>query len=162
KAEAKASYGVLKDLVKVSFFGQVGGCLGETSSLALLIGGVYLLIRRTISFHIPAAVLISAFIFAELFYVMNPEKYSMPLLQLFGGGMLLCAFFIATDPVTAPLSVKGMWIFGAGVGVLIMLIRFLGEYPEGVMFAVLIMNAVTPLIDRACKLVPAGGKPNVN
>jgi electron transport complex protein RnfD len=76
--------------------------------------------------------------------------------------MLLCAFFIATDPVTAPLSVKGMWIFGAGVGVLIMLIRFLGEYPEGVMFAVLIMNAVTPLIDRACKLVPAGGKPNVN
>ena len=161
KAEAKASYGTLKDLIKASFFGQIGGCLGETSSLALLIGGIYLLIRRTITFHIPAAVLISAFVFAELFYLMNPEKYSVPFLQLFGGGMLICAFFIATDPVTAPLSVKGMWIFGAGVGVLIMLIRFLGEYPEGVMFAVLIMNAVTPLIDRACKLVPAGGKPHV-
>ena len=77
-------------------------------------------------------------------------------------GMLICAFFIATDPVTAPLSTKGMWIFGVGVGVLVMLIRLVGEYPEGVMYAVLIMNAVTPLIDRMCKLVPAGGKPHVN
>ncbi len=162
KADAAAAYETLKDQVKASFIGQTGGCLGETSALALLIGGVYLLLRRTISFHIPAAVLISAFVFAEVFYMINPEKYSMPLLQLFGGGMLLCAFFISTDPVTAPLSVKGMWIFGIGVGSLIMLIRFLGEYPEGVMFAVLIMNAFTPLIDRACKLVPAGGKPNVN
>ncbi|MHC4856023.1 MAG: RnfABCDGE type electron transport complex subunit D, partial [Planctomycetota bacterium] len=99
--------------------------------------------------------------FATVFYFVNPDKYSDPLLHLFGGGMLICAFFIATDPVTAPLSVKGMWIFGAGVGALIMLIRLVGEYPEGVMYAVLIMNAVTPLIDRACKLVPAGGKPHV-
>ena len=105
--------------------------------------------------------LIAAFVFAEVFYFVNPEKYSVPLLQLFGGGMLLCAFFIATDPVTAPLSTKGMWIYGIGVGALIMLIRFVGAYVEGVMFAVLIMNAFTPLIDRACKLVPAGGKPNV-
>ena len=74
--------------------------------------------------------------------------------------MLLCAFFIATDPVTAPLTPKGMWIFGIGVGALIMLIRTAGEYPEGVMYAVLIMNAFTPLIDRFCKLVPAGGKAN--
>jgi electron transport complex protein RnfD len=75
--------------------------------------------------------------------------------------MMLCAFFIATDPVTAPLTTMGMWIFGAGVGILIILIRLLGEYPEGVMYAVLIMNAFTPLIDRWCRLVPAGGKPNV-
>ena len=162
KGEAKEAYATLKDLVKASFIGQVGGCLGETSALALLIGGVYLLIRRTITIHIPAAVLIAAFVFAEIFYLIDPSKYSVPLLQLFGGGMLICAFFIATDPVTAPLSAKGMWIFGAGVGILTMLIRFLGEYPEGVMFAILIMNAVTPLIDRACKLVPAGGKPNVS
>ncbi|MHC5121244.1 MAG: RnfABCDGE type electron transport complex subunit D [Planctomycetota bacterium] len=144
------------------FWGQVGGCLGETSSLALLIGGVYLLIRRTISFHIPAAVLIAAAVFAGIFYLVNPDTYATPAFHLFGGGMLICAFFIATDPVTAPLSAKGMWIFGAGVGALIMLIRLVGEYPEGVMYAVLIMNAVTPLIDRACKLVPAGGKPNVS
>jgi len=148
-------------MLKPAFWGNVGGCLGETSSLALIIGGVYLLIRRTITFHIPAAVLFAALIFAEVFYLINPDKYSIPFLQLFGGGMLLCAFFIATDPVTAPLSAKGMWIFGAGVGALIMLIRFVGEYPEGVMYAVLIMNAVSPLIDRACKLIPAGGKPHV-
>lgn len=157
KREVAVANGQLASL----FWGQVGGCLGETSSLALLIGGVYLLIRRTITFHIPAAVLIAAFVFAEIFYLIEPSKYSVPLFHLFGGGMLICAFFIATDPVTAPLSVKGMWIFGAGVGALIMLIRLLGEYPEGVMYAVLIMNAVAPLIDRACKLVPAGGVPHV-
>lgn len=148
-------------MTKNAFWGNVGGCLGETSSLALLIGGAYLLIRRTITFHLPAAVLAAAFVFAGIFYMVNPDKYAVPWLHLFGGGMLICAFFIATDPVTAPLSVKGMWIFGAGVGTLIMLIRLLGEYPEGVMYAVLIMNAVSPLIDRACKLVPAGGKPHV-
>jgi electron transport complex protein RnfD len=148
-------------MVKNAFWGNVGGCLGETSSFALLLGGVYLLIRRTIPFHLPAAVLSAAFIFAGIFYMVNPDKYAVPWLHLFGGGMLIGAFFIATDPVTAPLSTKGMWIFGVGVGALIMLIRFIGEYPEGVMYAVLIMNAVSPLIDRACKLTPAGGKPHV-
>jgi electron transport complex protein RnfD len=84
----------------------------------------------------------------------------VPWLHLTTGGMLLGAFFIATDPVTAPLSTKGMWIFGIGTGALVMLIRIVGEYPEGVMYAILIMNAVTPLIDRLCKLTPAGGVPN--
>ncbi|MCI0498574.1 MAG: RnfABCDGE type electron transport complex subunit D [Planctomycetales bacterium] len=159
--QGKADVKEVNAMLKSAFLGSVGGCLGETSALALLIGGAYLLIRRTITFHIPAAVLIAAFVFAEIFYLINPDKYSTPFVQLFSGGMLICAFFIATDPVTAPLSTKGMWIFGAGVGALIMLIRFIGEYPEGVMYAVLIMNAVSPLIDRACKLIPAGGKPNV-
>lgn len=159
--KGKADVELVNPMVKNAFWGNVGGCLGETSSLALLIGGVYLLIRRTITFHLPAAVLIAAFVFATIFYLVDPTKYAVPWLHLFGGGMLICAFFIATDPVTVPLSVKGMWIFGAGVGALIMLIRLVGEYPEGVMYAVLIMNAVAPLIDRACKLVPAGGKPNV-
>jgi electron transport complex protein RnfD len=160
--KGKADVQPINQMVKPMFYGGVGGCLGETSSLALLIGGLYLLIRRTITFHIPAAVLIAAAVFAGIFYLVSPDKYATPAFHLFGGGMLICAFFIATDPVTAPLSVKGMWIFGAGVGALIMLIRLVGEYPEGVMYAVLIMNAVTPLIDRACKLVPAGGKPHVN
>ena len=74
---------------------------------------------------------------------------------------MLGAFFIATDPVTAPLTNKGAWIFGAGIGALTILIRIVGEYPEGVMYAVLIMNAFTPLIDRFCKVLPAGGAPNV-
>lgn len=145
-----------------AFWGEVGGCLGETSGLAFLIGGAYLLIRRTITWHIPAAVLLSAGAIAVLVWLIKPDDTVSPLLHLFGGGLMICAFFIATDPVTAPLTTKGMWIFGIGVGALIMLIRIVGEYPEGVMYAVLIMNAVSPLIDRFCKLTPAGGAPNVN
>jgi len=160
--KGKADVQLVNQMVKPTFYGGVGGCLGETSVLALLIGGVYLLIRKTISFHIPAAVLIAAAAFVGIFYLISPDKYANPAFHLFSGGMLICAFFIATDPVTAPLSVKGMWIFGVGVGALVMLIRLIGELPEGVMYAVLIMNALTPLIDRACKLMPAGGKPNVS
>jgi electron transport complex protein RnfD len=148
--------------LEATFTGQIGGCLGETSALALLIGGLYLLIRRTISIHIPLAALLSAFVFAGIFYLINPDVYISPLVHLTSGAMLLGVFFIATDPVTAPLTMRGMWIFGIGVGVIIMLIRIVGEYPEGVMYAVLLMNAVTPLIDKLCKRVPAGGKPSVS
>jgi len=152
---------IANEQIQATFTGEVGGCLGETSALALLLGGLYLLIRRTINPHIPLAVLISALVFATIGYVVNPEAYIQPISHLSSGAMLLCAFFIATDPVTAPLTTKGMWIFGIGVGTITMLIRIVGEYPEGVMYAVLLMNAVTPLIDRFCKLVPTGGKPNV-
>jgi len=146
---------------KATVVGEIGGCLGETSVIALLIGGLYLLIRRTINFHIPLAVLLSAFIFGSIAYLIDSDAYMEPLFHLTSGGMLLCVFFIATDPVTAPLTRRGMWIFGAGVGTITMLIRIVGAYPEGVMFSVLLMNAVTPLIDRLCKRVPAGGKPGV-
>ncbi len=158
--KGKADAGVANGQLISTLTGQVGGCLGETSAIALLIGGAYLLIKRTITFHIPAAVLLSAAVFAGIGFVANPEAYMSPIVHLTGGGMLICAFFIATDPVTAPLPAKGMWIFGIGVGALVMLIRIVGEYPEGVMYAILIMNAVTPLIDRYCKLVPAGGRKN--
>lgn len=149
------------DQLRSALTGNIAGCLGETSALALLLGGVYLLLRKTISIHIPAAVLSSTLVFAGIAYAVNPNTSITPLGHLGSGGLLLCAFFIATDPVTAPLTRRGMWIFGSGVGALIMLIRVVGEYPEGVMFAVLLMNAVTPLIDRLCKRVPAGGKPDV-
>ncbi|MHC4807669.1 MAG: RnfABCDGE type electron transport complex subunit D [Planctomycetota bacterium] len=150
-----------KEQFKATFTGEVGGSLGETSAIALLFGGLYLLlIRRTINFHIPLAVLLSAFVFAAIFYLVDSSAYVQPFFHLSSGGILLCAFFIATDPVTAPLTRRGMWIFGIGVGTLTMLIRIVGEYPEGVMFAVLLMNAVTPLIDRFCKRIPAGGKPS--
>jgi len=141
--------------------GARGGCLGETSTIALLIGGVFLLVRGTISFIIPAGVLLSAAIFATLGYLINHQAYVSPLLQITSGGIILCAFFIATDPVTMPLTATGRWIFAIGVGGMIMLIRMVGEYPEGVMYAVLLMNAFTPLIDRFCRLVPIGGRPNV-
>jgi electron transport complex protein RnfD len=152
---------LVNDEFKATFIGEVGGCLGETSALALLLGGFYLLIRRTTNLHIPLAVLSSSFIIGTIAYLINSDAYISPLVHLTSGGMLLGAFFIATDPVTSPLSTKGRWIFGIGVGTMTMLIRIVGEYPEGVMYAVLLMNAVTPLIDRFCKLVPAGGKPNV-
>jgi len=172
-----------KEQFLATITGEVGGCLGETSAIALIIGGLYLLIRRTISVHIPLAVLLSAFIFAAVPYVvevvstaiafsggpqpfdvsfpalLRTERFIQPLYHLTSGGLLLGAFFIATDPVTAPLTRRGMWLFGLGVGTITMLIRIVGEYPEGVMFSVLLMNAVTPLIDRLFKRVPAGGRP---
>ncbi len=147
-------------LFKTTVKGEVGGCLGETSAIALLIGGLYLLIRRTINFHIPLAVLLSAFVFAVIFYLADSDAYIQPFFHLTAGGLLLGAFFIATDPVTAPLTRRGMWIFGIGVGTITMLIRIIGKYPEGVMFAVLLMNAVAPLIDKLCRRTPAGGKPS--
>jgi len=159
--KTKSRADLVNDQITASFTGQTGGCLGETSALALLIGGLYLLARKTINLHIPLAVLISAFVFAAAAYLINPDAYISPVTHLTTGGLLLCAFFITTDPVTAPLTKKGMWIFGIIVGGLIMLIRIVGEYPEGVMYAVLLGNALTPLIDRFCKLTPAGGKPNV-
>ncbi|MCK5565534.1 MAG: RnfABCDGE type electron transport complex subunit D [Planctomycetes bacterium] len=158
--KGKADVAVTNDMFAATMIGEVGGCLGETSAIAMVIGVVYLLIRKTIAIHIPLAVLISAFVFAYIGWLANPERYVRPWLHLTGGGMLFCAFFIATDPVTAPLTTKGMWMFGIGVGALIMLIRMVGEYPEGIMYAILIMNALTPMLDRFCKLVPAGGKDN--
>jgi len=161
KAQGQAYAKTVNSQLRSTLVGKVAGCLGETSALALLLGGVYLLIRKTISIHIPAAVLLATLVFSSIAYIVNPETSITPLSHLCNGGLLLCAFFIATDPVTAPLTKRGMWIFGLGVGALIMLIRVVGEYPEGVMFAVLLMNAVTPLIDRLCKRIPAGGKPDV-
>jgi len=157
--KSKKGAEVVNEQLWAMFTGEVGGCLGETSAMALLIGGIYLLIRRTINFHIPLAVLVSACVFSTITYLINSDAYISPLCHLCSGGLLIGAFFIATDPVTAPLTTKGMWIFGAGVGALTVLIRVVGEYPEGVMYAVLLMNAVTPLIDKFCKLIPAGGKP---
>lgn len=157
--KAKGGAETVNEQLGAAFTGEVGGCLGETSALALIAGVIYLLIRRTINFHIPVAVLLSAFIFATITYLMNSEAAISPWTHLCSGGLFMCAFFIATDPVTAPLTRRGMWVFGLGVGAITMLIRIVGEYPEGVMYSVLLMNAATPLIDRFFKRIPAGGKP---
>jgi electron transport complex protein RnfD len=146
--------------LKPAFIGKVGGCLGETSALALIIGGIYLLFRRTITIHIPLSILLSIFVFASIGFLADPSTYISPVMHLNIGGVWLCAFFIATCPVTSPLTAKGKWIFGVGIGAMIMLIRIVGEYPGAVMYSVLFMNSLTPLIDRFCKLTPAGGKPN--
>ena len=156
--KAKKGAELVNDQLGAAFTGEVGGCLGETSALALIAGAIYLLIRRTISFHIPLAVLLSAFVFGAITYMINSEASISPFTHLFSGGLLMCAFYIATDPVTAPLTRRGMWVFGIGVGAITMLVRIVGEYPEGVMYSILLMNAVTPLIDRFFKRIPTGGK----
>jgi electron transport complex protein RnfD len=159
--DAPGSAGFVNAQLKSLFLGSTSGCLGETSKLAILLGGIYLLIRQVINWRIPVAVLVSTFIFGSIGYLANHAAYISPVSHLVTGGILLGAFFIATDPVTAPLTNKGAWLFGVGVGGLTILIRVVGEYPEGVMYSVLIMNGFTPLIDRLCKVLPAGGRPNV-
>ena len=153
--------GFVNAQLKSLFIGSTAGCLGETSKAALLLGAIYLLVRQVINWRISLAVLLSTFAFGSIGYLANHSAYISPISHLATGGILFGAFFIATDPVTAPLTNKGAWLFGAGIGALTILIRVVGEYPEGVMYAVLIMNGFTPLIDRLCKAIPAGGKPNV-
>ncbi|MBN1846856.1 MAG: RnfABCDGE type electron transport complex subunit D, partial [Sedimentisphaerales bacterium] len=139
------------------FLGTISGSAGETSALCWLVGGLFLLLRRTITYHIPLAVLASALAIATFAWLLNGDVYPHPLVHLFGGGLMMGAFFIATDPVSCPLSTSGRVIFGIGVGVLIMLIRLLGGYPEGVMYAILLLNAMTPLLDRWTRPTPLGG-----
>lgn len=132
------------------FIGTVNGSLGETSALACILGGLYLCLRRTASWEIPAGMLLTTMVIAAL-------TQAGPGHHLLGGALLFGAFFIATDPVSSPLTPRGKWIFGAGIGVLVMLIRGLSGYPEGVMFAVLVMNAVVPLINQWTIPRPVGG-----
>ena len=131
--------------------GLTGGSLGEVSALALLLGGIYLLVRKVITWHIPIAVLGSMLVFAGIMWLVNPEQYINPLFHLLSGGAMLGAFFMATDLTTSPMSKKGMIIFGIGIGVLTMVIRLYGAYPEGISFAILIMNAFVPILDRYIK-----------
>ena len=146
--------GVICDL----FLGTTGGCLGETSALAILLGGAYLLFRKTISYQIPVGMIAAILVIAALGHHFAPNRVMHPLAHLFAGGAMFGAFFIATDPVSSPLSNTGRWIFGIGVGVLVMVIRVFSGYPEGVMFAVLIMNSIAPLLDRWTVATPLGTK----
>ena len=139
------------------FWGTTNGSLGETSAIACLIGGLYLCVRRTASWQIPAAAIITAGVIGQAVHLANPLSQWTVLHDLLGGALLLGAFFIATDPVTSPLTPRGKVIFGIGIGALVMMIRKLGSYPEGVMFSVLIMNAFTPLINRWTIPRPVGG-----
>ncbi len=155
--EEKQTSATVNGKINSMFIGNISGSVGETSALLWLLGGLFLLWRRTITFHIPLAVLGSALAMATGAWLINSEVYPNPLVHLCGGGLMMCAFFIATDPVSCPLSKSGRVIFGIGVGVLIMLIRLIGGYPEGVMYAVLLMNSMTPLLDRWTKPTPLGG-----
>lgn len=131
--------------------GNMGGSIGEISALALLLGGLYMLIRRIITWHIPIAYLGSVVIFSGIFWLVDPTYYVDPLFHLITGGLMLGALYMATDMVTSPMSKSGQLVFGLGCGVLTMVIRLFGAYPEGVSFAILIMNAFVPLINKSMK-----------
>lgn len=133
------------------FMGQIGGSLGEISALALIIGGIYMLFRKIITWHIPVSILGTVAIFTGILYGIDPTRYADPLFHLLTGGLLLGAIFMATDMVTSPMTPKGMIIYGIGIGVITVLIRVWGAYPEGMSFAILIMNAVVPLINNWAK-----------
>ena len=140
----------LPDMVDL-FLGNNPGCIGEISSLALLLGLAYMLWRRIISWHIPVSILVTVFVFAGLMHLTNPEVYASPFAHLFTGGLMLGAIFMATDYVTSPMTHKGMIVYGVAIGFLTVVIRVFGSYPEGMSFAIFIMNAFTPLINTFCK-----------
>ena len=140
------------------FIGRVGGCIGETSALAAIIGGLYLILRGIADWRQPVGMLGAAALFAAIAHHFAPDKCAGVLYHLNSGALMFGAFFIATDYVGAPVTPRGRLLFGIGAGLLVMLIRVYGGYPEGVMYAILIMNALTPLIERWTVPTPFGGK----
>jgi len=137
--------------------GNTSGSLGETSAALLLLCGVYLAARRMFDWRLPVSTLLAVAVFSGLLYLISPQVYPPPGFMLFSGGLLFGAVFMVTDPVTTPTTPRGAWIFGAGVGTLVVLIRLWGGLPEGVMYAILLMNAVTPHITRHTQPRPLGG-----
>ncbi len=133
------------------FMGNMGGSLGEVSALALIIGGLFMLFRKIISWHIPVSIIGTVAIFTGILFGIDPSKYADPMFHILSGGLMLGAIFMATDMVSSPMTKKGMIIYGVGIGVITVLIRVWGAYPEGVSFAILIMNAVVPLINNSTK-----------
>lgn len=131
--------------------GNRGGAFGEVCAIALLIGAIYLICRRVIEIFTPLSILLTVFIFAGICHLIDPATYIAPVYHLVYGGLILGAFYMATDMVTSPMTIRGKLLFGFGIGAITVIIRLWGAYPEGVSFAILIMNAFTPLINKAFK-----------
>lgn len=141
------------------FGGVMNGSMGEISAVALLVGGIYLLVRKVISWHIPVAVLGTMALFALATAIGQGDlMWQLPLFHLMAGGAMLGAIFMATDYSTSPMTHKGMLIYGVGIGIITMVIRLWGAYPEGMSFAIFIMNAATPLINKYCRPKRLGTK----
>lgn len=132
-------------------FARAGGSAGEASALAIILGFVYLLIRRVIRPHIPVTIVLTIAVMTGIFWLIDPSQYTDPLFNILTGGVLLGSVFMATDYVTSPMTTKGMVIYGVGIGIVTVLIRFFGSYPEGVSFAILIMNSIVPLLNKYIK-----------
>src|SRR6056297_2044145 len=133
------------------FYGDMGGSLGEIAAFALILGLLYMLYKKIITWHIPVSIVATIGVFTGILWLADPTQYADPLFHILTGGVLLGAIFMATDYVTSPMSVNGMWIYGIGIGVITVVIRVFGSYPEGVSFAILIMNAFVPLLNTYTK-----------
>lgn len=138
-------------------FGNIGGSLGEISAILLIIGGLYMLLKKVITWHIPVSVIGTVALVALIFWQVNPEMYINPVYHILTGGLILGAVFMATDMVSSPMTPKGQIIYGVGIGLITISIRMFGAYPEGISFAILIMNAFTPLINTYVKPKRFGG-----
>ncbi len=148
RSQLRLEHTVAEALGSNAVFGLFGGAGWEWINLAILAGGLWLIYKKVIAWHIPAGLLGGVFVIAAIFFVIDPERYASPLFHIMTGAVIFAAFFIATDPVTAPTTPLGRVIFGAGIGVLAYIIRTWGGYPEGIAFAVLLMNMVAPTIDH--------------
>jgi electron transport complex protein RnfD len=133
------------------FLGRMAGSAGEIAAFALLLGLVFMFWKKIITWHIPVSILLTVTVFAGALWLGNPDKFADPLFHLLTGGLMLGAIFMATDYVTSPMSNTGMIIYGVGIGIITILIRAFGAYPEGVQFAILLMNGFTPLINKYIK-----------
>jgi Na+-translocating ferredoxin:NAD+ oxidoreductase subunit D len=138
--------------------GSISGSLGEISALMLVIGGLYMVFRKVITWHIPVSIIGTVALVAAVFWLVDPQTYIHPVYHVLTGGLMLGAIFMATDMVTSPMTPKGQIIYGVGIGVITIAIRLFGAYPEGISFAILIMNAFTPLINTYVKPKRFGGK----
>jgi Na+-translocating ferredoxin:NAD+ oxidoreductase subunit D len=134
--------------LKPLLLGNIGGCIGETSAIALLIGGLLLLILKYADWRIPLSYIGTVFVFSGILWLINPDIYPHPLFMLLSGGLMLGAFFMATDMVTSPVTPLGTWIYGIGMGLVLVIIRLWGGLPEGVMYSILFMNGLVPLLNR--------------
>ncbi len=134
--------------LKPLLFGNIGGCLGETSAIAILIGGLVLVILKYADWRIPLSYIGTVFLFSGALWLIDPAAYPDPLFMILSGGLMLGAFFMATDMVTSPVTPAGTWIYGIGMGVILVVIRIWGGLPEGVMYSILFMNGLVPLLNR--------------
>jgi len=133
------------------FYGRMGGSMGEVAAAALIIGGIYLIWKKIITWHIPVSIMVTVALFTGILWMADPAKFADPLFHLLTGGLMLGAIYMATDYVTSPMTHKGMIIYGIGIGIITVLIRTWGAYPEGVAFSILIMNAFVPLLNMYIK-----------
>ena len=147
--------GTLTEMGDMQFIDMVlgnrGGAFGEVCAIALFIGAIYLIARKVIDIATPLSILLTVFIFTGICHLINPAQFIAPWYHIVYGGLILGAFFMATDMVTSPMTIRGKILFGVGIGLITVVIRLWGAYPEGVSFAILIMNAFTPLINKAFK-----------